>query len=191
MKNLKYVIRIIVGVLLLIFIYNLFEARNSTRKEENGYRSSMDAALEKWKTAAKADSVRAKQKALEDKKIVLNQSNHILERVNNQYLAKYSGAYSVVVDFKSDWEEIYVLTNNSNAKWMFLDVKTKDVTVMKTLNGNWTASNSSIKISINGSPEEAHFELINGIFYHKILGNKRHLKPTSLDWVNNLQPYKY
>ena len=187
MKNLKYVFGIIGGVLLLVVTYNFFAARNSVAKK-NEYDSLMKIAVNKWKTApiSKADSLR-----LEDKRITYDQSNPIVGKSDNQYLSKYSGAYSVVVAFKSDWEEIYVLTKDSNAKWMFLDARSKDVTVMKTLNGNWTATNSYIKISINGSPEMAHFELTNGIFYHKTLGNKRHLKPTSLDWVNNLQPYKY
>lgn len=98
----------------------------------------------------------------------------------SQFLTKYSGAYSVDIG-KSDWGEIYVITKDGKAKWMFLDARTKPASVLNTLEGNWTAKDSYIKISINANPNGVEeYEMKDGIFQHKTAKFKRYLKPTTL-----------
>jgi hypothetical protein len=76
------------------------------------------------------------------------------EKPTNPHLSKYAGGYTVRVLTKETpgVAEVYILNENGNAKWMWLeDDGTGGVKKVSEKTGTWTAEKNKISISIQGN----------------------------------------
>ncbi len=94
MKNTKYVIRGLCVLLLLVFIYNFFENRNSTPKKSK-YDSLMDVAVEKWKTNKPDSTNEIPKKSLtsKDENIPLG----VLDKISAWKKASFDQRFSLCI----------------------------------------------------------------------------------------------
>ena len=97
---------------------------------------------------------------------------------NNVYLDKYAGGYQVDVNniSSNNDAEVYVLRNDGSAKWMYiLNDGNGGAKIQSEKNGNWTASENNITITINGNSGSIieEFDLKNGEFYDKLTGERK------------------
>lgn len=101
--------------------------------------------------------------------------------VNNEYLDKYSGGYTVELEniSSNDAFEVYILKNNGEAKWMYIkNDGNGNADIESEKSGNWTASEINISITCEGNsgPITEDFKLKDGRFYDTLTG-ERYLKP--------------
>ena len=101
--------------------------------------------------------------------------------VNNAFLSKYAGGYSVEVDGYSETDkESYVLMKNGTAAWMLIvaDASQGARTASKKY-GTWTATEGNIVISIQGNTGTIteEYDYRNDRFC-SITSSGRCLKPT-------------
>ena len=100
--------------------------------------------------------------------------------VNNPYIKKYASGYTIEVKgIKSQTEvEAYALTENGEAKWLWIEKDGHGGAVLKQKKtGTWTATENKISIKIQGQsgPITEEYVLQNGKFV-STLSNDRYLK---------------
>jgi len=98
----------------------------------------------------------------------------------NPYLKKYASGYTIEVKgVKSPNDvEAYALTENGEAKWLWIENDGKGGAVIKQKKtGTWTATETKISIKIQGNsgPITEEYILRNGIFVNSI-NSERYLK---------------
>ena len=98
----------------------------------------------------------------------------------NPYLKKYASGYTIEVKgIQSQTDvEAYALTENGDAKWLWIENDGHGVAVLKQKKtGTWTATESKISIKIQGKSGliTEEYVLQNGIFV-STLNNYRYLK---------------
>ena len=103
------------------------------------------------------------------------------EKPSNPYLSKYAGEYIIKVlgIFVPNIAEVYILHENGNAKWMWLeDDGPGGVKKVSEKTGTWTAEKNKISINIRGNTGMIKEEFImkRGIF--KAATTKKYLEPT-------------
>jgi hypothetical protein len=100
------------------------------------------------------------------------QTTEKYDKPENPYLATYAGGYTIEVKGLGNTRdvELYVLADNGKAQWMLLKTGgRKEPEIMTRKYGTWTATDSSIKISIDGNSGQLIEEYVmkSGVFYNK------------------------
>src|SRR6478609_11657739 len=94
------------------------------------------------------------------------------DKPNNPFLTTYSGGYTIEVEGLRNTRdiELYVLADNGKAQWMHLKTQgRKEPEIMTRKYGTWTATESYLKVTIDGNtgPLIEEYEMKAGIFYNK------------------------
>ena len=105
------------------------------------------------------------------------------DKPNNPYLTSYAGGYTIEVKGLGNTGdvELYVLADNGKAQWMLLKTAGRaEPEIMTRKYGTWTAKDSYMKISIDGSTGQLieEYEMKGGVFYNKE-SSDRYLKRTT------------
>jgi hypothetical protein len=84
-----------------------------------------------------------------------NSSNTPSVSNDNPLMAKYAGGYIVEVKGVPNTEEgeLFVLHQNSQAKWLWIEVKNGTSEIKSEKTGSWTATEDKITITIDGNSE--------------------------------------
>jgi hypothetical protein len=101
---------------------------------------------------------------------------------DDTYLKSYSGGYTIEIEGLGNTgeAELYVLADNGKAQWMYIATRAgKEPEIISKKFGSWTATDSYIKISIDGNTGQLieEYELKNGVFRNKET-QSRYLKQT-------------
>lgn len=82
-----------------------------------------------------------------------NSSNTPSLSSDNPFMLKYSGGYIVEVKGvpNTDEGELFVLHQNGQAKWLWIEVQNGQSEIKSEKTGSWTATEDKITITINGN----------------------------------------
>jgi hypothetical protein len=99
---------------------------------------------------------------------------------NNPYLKKYASGYTIEVKGITSKSEVeaYALTENGEAKWLWIENDGHGEAVLKQKKtGTWTASENKITIKIQGNSGliTEEYVMLNGIFVSTV-SDDRYLK---------------
>ncbi len=101
-----------------------------------------------------------------------NKDTSKIQKVENTFMKAYSGGYTIEIkgQVNSGDAELYLLAENGKAQWMYLKtIGRKEPEIVTRKYGIWTASDSYLKISIDGTsgPIVEEYQMNAGTFYNK------------------------